>query len=86
MGLTTALAALAGTEAEGGYALPMDAGIRRVVEVLRRGEEVEYGFLGVSPGLHPFRRVVTRYERRVDLYDGLVHLACAFIALGRLVK
>lgn len=36
--------------------------------------------------LHSFRRVVTRFERRVDLYDGFVHLACAFIALGRLVK
>ena len=35
---------------------------------------------------HSFRRVVTRFERRVDLSDGLVHLACAFIALGRLVK
>ena len=36
--------------------------------------------------LHSFRRVVTRFERRVDLYDGFAHLACAFIALGRLVK
>ena len=36
--------------------------------------------------LHSFRRVVTRFERRVDLYDGLVHLACAFICLNRLVK
>ena len=36
--------------------------------------------------LHAFRRVVTRFERRVDLYDGLVHLACAFICLNRLVK
>ena len=36
--------------------------------------------------LHSYRRVVTRYERRVDLYDGFVHLACAFIALNRLVR
>jgi transposase len=36
--------------------------------------------------LHSYRRVVTRFEKRVDLYDGFVHLACAFIALGRLVK
>lgn len=36
--------------------------------------------------VHSYRRVVTRYERRVDLYDGFVHLACAFIALNRLVK
>jgi transposase len=36
--------------------------------------------------VHSYRRVVTRFERRVDLYDGFVHLACAFIALNRLVK
>src|SRR5207247_6601145 len=27
---------------------PMDAGMRRIFDVLKRGEEVEYGFLGVS--------------------------------------
>jgi transposase len=31
--------------------------------------------------VHSYRRVVTRFERRIDLYDGFVHLACAFIAL-----
>jgi len=36
--------------------------------------------------LHAYRRVVTRFERNVNLYDGFVHLACAFIALNRLVK
>ena len=35
--------------------------------------------------LHSFRRVVTRFEKSMERYDGLVHLACAFIALGRLV-
>jgi serine protease Do len=51
IGLTTALAAITGGETPGGYAVPLDAGIRRIVEVLKRGEEVEYGFLGVSPSL-----------------------------------
>ena len=36
--------------------------------------------------LHSYRRVVTRFERYVNLHDGFVHLACAFIALNRLVK
>ena len=31
----------------GGYAIPFDANTRRIIEVLKRGEEVEYGFLGV---------------------------------------
>lgn len=36
--------------------------------------------------LHSFRRVVTRFEKKISLYDGFVHLACAFIALNRLMK
>ena len=36
--------------------------------------------------LHSYRRVVTRFEKSINLYDGFVHLACAFIALNRLVK
>ena len=35
--------------------------------------------------LHSYRRVVTRFEKKADLYDGFVHLACAFIALNRLL-
>jgi S1-C subfamily serine protease len=49
IGLTTSVAALSGTETPGGFAVPMDGGLRRIVEKLRQGEEVEYGFLGVKP-------------------------------------
>jgi serine protease Do len=48
VGLTTATAAISGGETPGGFAVPMDAGMRRIIEVLRRGEEVEYGFLGIQ--------------------------------------
>ncbi len=48
VGLTSATAAIAGGETPGGFAVPLNAGMRRVIEVLRRGEEVEYGFLGVG--------------------------------------
>jgi transposase len=34
--------------------------------------------------LHSFRRVVTRFERGIHMYDGFVQLACAFIALNKL--
>jgi S1-C subfamily serine protease len=47
IGLTTALAAIQGTDNPGGFAIPIDAAFRRIVEVLLRGEEVEYGFLGI---------------------------------------
>lgn len=46
IGLTTALAGVRG-DRPGGFAVPIDDNTRRIVEVLRRGEEVEYGFLGV---------------------------------------
>lgn len=48
VGLTTALAAIQGGETPGGFALPINAGTRRILDVLRRGEEVAYGFLGVA--------------------------------------
>lgn len=57
IGLTTALAALTGSETAGGFAVPMDAAMRRIIDVLERGEEVEYGFLGVG-----FDRDVRRGE------------------------
>jgi S1-C subfamily serine protease len=52
VGLTTALAALNGSETPGGFAVPLDVGVRRIIDRLRQGEEVEYGFLGVrwDPG------------------------------------
>jgi S1-C subfamily serine protease len=48
IGLTTALAAVAGTDTPGGFAVPMDACMRRIIETLKQGKEVEYGFLGVQ--------------------------------------
>ena len=47
VGVTSSLAGIAGGELPGGFAVPLDPGMRRIVEVLSRGEEVEYGFLGV---------------------------------------
>ncbi len=47
VGLTTALAGLRG-DRPGAFAIPLDANTRRIIEVLKRGEEVEYGFLGVQ--------------------------------------
>ena len=47
IGLTTAIVAVSG-EQPAGFAMPFDINTRRIIEVLRRGEEVEYGFLGVS--------------------------------------
>ena len=48
IGLTTAQAALTGQETAGGFAVPMSTAIRGIVGKLLKGEEVEYGFLGVS--------------------------------------
>lgn len=48
--LTTSLAALSGYEKSAGFAVPVTDQMLRVIETLMRGEEVEYGFLGISPG------------------------------------
>ena len=45
---TTAAVVYSNREIGPGYAIPADDNFRRIVEVLRKGEEVEYGFLGVT--------------------------------------
>jgi serine protease Do len=47
IGLTTSTSAIQGGESAGGFALPMDRNTQRLVQALRRGEEIEYGFLGI---------------------------------------
>jgi len=46
VGLITSLAGVSG-DGGGAYAIPFDARMARIVGVLERGEEVEYGFLGI---------------------------------------
>ncbi len=50
VGLATSMAALRGYESSVGFAIPFDAEVRRIVNSLLAGHEVEYGFLGVHPG------------------------------------
>jgi serine protease Do len=38
---------LAGVTGDGAYAIPFDARLARIVSVLEKGEEIEYGFLGI---------------------------------------
>jgi S1-C subfamily serine protease len=52
IGLTTARAAINGSDTAGGFAIPLDRNIQRIVARLREGRESEYGFLGVGPGVH----------------------------------
>ncbi len=49
IGLTTSRAAINGSETAGGFAIPLDMNMQRIVARLREGREVEYGFLGVGP-------------------------------------
>lgn len=48
IGITTSLAAIAGYEKSAGFAVPIDDAMLRIIETLKKGEEVEYGFLGVQ--------------------------------------
>ena len=49
IGLCVSSAATAGYESSAGYAIPVDATFRRVLNALEQGREAEYGFLGVWP-------------------------------------
>ena len=39
----------------------------------------------ISP-LHQFRRLAVRWERRLDIHNGFVSLACALICWRRLIN
>ncbi len=50
IGMTTSLAAIVGYEKSAGFAVPFDDSMQRVIRALKQGKEVEYGFLGITPG------------------------------------
>ncbi len=56
IGLTSTIAGIP-DGSESGRALPLDENMTRLIEVLRRGEEIEYGFLGVSSPNFPPRGI-----------------------------
>ncbi len=53
IGLTTTTPSLAQGERTPGYAIPVTESLGRVIDVMRRGEEVEGGFLGVTLSKDP---------------------------------
>lgn len=73
IGLSTSLAALAGYEKSTGFAIPMDKPTLRIIETLKQGKEVEYGFLGVmlSPGGLPFEGFGNMRRSR-DVPNGVI--------------
>ena len=48
VGLITSMAAIQGGETPSGFAVPVTGNMRRIIDVLKRGEEVDYGFLGIG--------------------------------------
>ncbi|MFQ5495700.1 MAG: S1C family serine protease [Phycisphaerae bacterium] len=48
IGIVTAIETSSGVSEGHGFAIPIDKNIRRILETLKRGEEVRYGFLGVK--------------------------------------
>ena len=53
VGITSTAAVIAGHEQPAGYAIPMSSTIRRIIDALKQGREVEYGMLGVGFGPTP---------------------------------
>ncbi len=53
VGICSSIAAIEGFERSGGFAIPIDASTRWIIESLLKGNEVEYGFLGIEPSRIP---------------------------------
>lgn len=50
VGITTSAATIPGHEQAAGYAIPLNRPVRRAIQAMSEGREVEYGLLGVSLG------------------------------------
>ncbi len=48
VGILTSMVGWPGGDSSEGYAVPLDSNHRKIIEVLCKGEEVEYGFLGIQ--------------------------------------
>jgi S1-C subfamily serine protease len=61
------LAAVSGHEQAAGYAVPVDDVFRRILDALKQGREVEYGFLGVRPeNLDDSERLLGKFGARIE--------------------
>ncbi|MEX0676620.1 MAG: trypsin-like peptidase domain-containing protein [Pirellulales bacterium] len=67
VGLTVSLAAVTGYEQSAGFAIPVDEAFLRALKLLKKGSEVEFGFLGVGvDSLQPDERLKGRHGVRVQ--------------------
>jgi S1-C subfamily serine protease len=57
VGLTTMASSPAGFDSMAGYAMPVDRIVRRAIETLKQGKEIEYGLLGIVPHANSTNRV-----------------------------
>jgi S1-C subfamily serine protease len=82
IGLTTTAATIAGHEQPAGYAIPMTAAFRRIIDTLKEGREVEYGMLGVGFGPQQFDSPLGRGSRLtlVQVYPGSPAANAGFVA------
>jgi S1-C subfamily serine protease len=82
VGLTTAAANASGFDAQAGYAIPMDALGRKVVETLRQGKEYEYGFLGISLDIQQGTNRVMSANPGTPASNGGVQVDDEIVAVG----
>ena len=72
VGITTTAATIAGHEQPAGYAIPMNAAFRTIIETLKAGREVEYGMMGVGFGQQQLETPTGRTSRLtlLQVYPG----------------
>jgi len=68
IGVVTAIETSSGVSEGHGFAIPIDRNTRRVLETLRKGQHVRYGFLGIE--VNDVERPASRYVSQVQTPRG----------------
>lgn len=84
IGLTTDAANVSGFDAQAGYAIPVDALGRRVIDTLRQGREVEYGMLGIAMPDDRSNRLIKGVEEGTPASEAGLVLDDQIVSVGGL--
>lgn len=87
VGILTSMIGWPGVDSSEGFAVPLDQNHKRIIEVLCKGEEVEYGFLGVQMAVGGQGVKVAQVSERSPAFRAGIYPGDTIVAInGKVVE